>query len=442
MKNSWIVQLLAGLATLLLAGWIVHKTSWVDVEEETPAKGAASTDPYYSFKKIAAASGTTLVERSALQPMPPREATMFLASRFWDVFPENDAALQRWVADGGHLVVLGSQVSDTQLRWAPSTFVRHVKARHAAGNDGDDDDDSHDAASKAPPKPLGGLLPGAEAPVCESFVESEGSPPAFEPARTYSRCLRPTLRTACVDPALHRNPNARPIWELGNDDRSYAMRVAVGRGSVTTVADCLPLNNSSVLLGDHALIDAAVLGMKPGATLWIVDDESGERLPLWLWHNARAPLLLTLAGIALALWRLVVRFGPRVAPPVQARRSMGEQVRGTGQFIAERDPQALHAATRKAFDDAARPRIEGYADLDDEARAAALAAQLAPGLTLDAAALVSALSSIPRAHPAQWVAAIDTIEQARRALLRAGAAPPSAASSGSSGAAAATSSRP
>ena len=72
-------------------------------------------------------------------------------------------------------------------------------------------------------------------------------------------------------------------------------------------------------------------------------------------------------------------------------------------------------------DDAARTRIEGYADLDDEARAAAVAAQLAPALTLDAAALVAALSAIPRAQPAQWLAAIDTIEQARRALLRAAA---------------------
>ena len=434
MKNAWIVRLIVGLATALLAGWIVHKTSWVEVEETTPAKGAAATDPYYSFKKVAAAAGTTVVERSALEPLPPKDATMFLESRFWDVFPENDDALHRWVESGGHLVLLRAQMPEDHLRWVPALFVRHVTpkaARHAAsgassvaGNEDDDDgdgDDAQDAAPPRPPTPLSRLKRDEQAPVCETFVESADSRSAFEPGRSYRRCLTPAQRLGCVDGALRRNPHAAPTWELGNDERTYAMSVAVGSGSVTTVADCLPLNNTAVTLGDHALIDAAVLDMKPGARLWIVNDESGEPLPVWLWHNARAPLLLTVAGIALALWRLMVRFGPREVPPAQARRSMGEQVRGTGQFIAENDPQALHAATRKAFDDAARTRIEGSADLDDEARAAAVAAQLAPALTLDAAALVAALSAIPRAQPAQWLAAIDTIEQARRALLRAAA---------------------
>ena len=44
-------------------------------------------------------------------------------------------------------------------------------------------------------------------------------------------------------------------------------------------------------------------------------------------------------------------------------------------------------------------------------------------VTLDSAALLAALSTAPRPTPARWLAAIETIEHARRALLRA-AAPP------------------
>jgi hypothetical protein len=120
----------------------------------------------------------------------------------------------------------------------------------------------------------------------------------------------------------------------------------------------------------------------------------------------------------------MVRFGPREAPPPPARRSMGEQVRGTGQFIADTDPGALHAATRHAVDAAARPRIEGYDDLDDAGRAAAIATRLAPGQALDVGALAAAFGGPPRAQQAQWLAAIETLERARRALLRAAATAP------------------
>ena len=98
-------------------------------------------------------------------------------------------------------------------------------------------------------------------------------------------------------------------------------------------------------------------------------------------------------------------------------------MRGTGEFIAGNDPAALHAATRKAFDDAARARVEAWAELDDEARVAAIATLLAPTVTLDSAALLAALSSAPRPTQARWLAAIETLEHARRALLRAAASP-------------------
>jgi len=144
----------------------------------------------------------------------------------------------------------------------------------------------------------------------------------------------------------------------------------------------------------------------------------------WLWHEARTPFLLALAAIALALWRLLLRFGPRAAVPPQARRSMGEQVRGTGQFIAGNDPRALPAATRKAFEDAARPRVEGWIELDDGGRVAALARSLAPANAIDQAVLLASLNVGGGATNAQILAATTVLEQARRAILRASAARP------------------
>jgi hypothetical protein len=155
--------------------------------------------------------------------------------------------------------------------------------------------------------------------------------------------------------------------------------------------------------------------------VWIVEDEAREPLLAWLWHEARTPSLLALAAIALALWRLMVRFGPREAQPPRARRSMGEQVRGTGHFIAGSDPRALHAATRQAFEAVARRRVEGWAELDDSARIEALAASMPHAFA--PAALQASMNIGGGATPAQVIAAIAVLEQARRALLRAHAGP-------------------
>ena len=250
--------------------------------------------------------------------------------------------------------------------------------------------------------PFAPQLADLQPEVCESFTEQAGSTAAFEPGRVYRRCLRPASRFACVDKTTKPNPHLQPLWTLGNDERPFALAIGPGRGSnrhrPRQNASSRSTTTRSCSAATTALIDAAVLGLRPGATLWILDDEAGEPLAKWLWHHARAPLLLTVAAIALALWRLMVRFGPREAAQAHARRSMGEQVRGTGEFIAGNDPAALHAATRKAFDDAARARIEAWAELDDEARVAAIAdTLLAPAVASGlCAALLAALSSAPR----------------------------------------------
>ena len=199
-----------------------------------------------------------------------------------------------------------------------------------------------------------------------------------------------------------------------------AMRMPVGRETVTATATWHAIDdNRGLLQADNALITSAILRAGAGRAIWYVDDESREPLPLWLWHQARTPLLLGVAATLLALWRLMVRFGPRQALPPRARRSMGEQVHGTGQFIAGTDPQALHAATRQAFDDAARVRIENYAQLTDSDRVHALSALLASTSVLDKEALMAAFRPGPKSTPAQWLQAIAHIEQARRSLLRA-----------------------
>lgn len=452
MRDNRLVRWVLGVTLVLLLGLLVHKVRWEEVEVEDEAHGKAATDPYYSLRHVLQGAGARLEVRKSLETMPPADATLLLESELWDIFPEREARLRAWVEDGGHLVLLSPHArgSDERLRWVPLSSVdpRRKAAPVAKKPPDDDDEDGEDVDSDGDKKSskdddhrndkddapahkqtpqqkeqqrrradrLGRMF-GITLPErgCAIFTETSATTkPAFEPGRAYRGCT--------LAGALRPLDHAVPTWLLAGSRGTLAMRVPAGRGDVTGVTPFLELENHDLLDGDNGLIAAAVLQAAPGRSVWIVEDESREPLLGWLWHEARTPLLLALAAVALSLWRLMVRFGPREALPPQARRSMGEQVRGTGQFIAGTDAQALHAATRKAFEDAARPRVEAWAERDDADRIAALAQSLAPAVAIDAAALLAALHVGGGATRQQILAATAVLEQARRAILRASAA--------------------
>jgi hypothetical protein len=435
MRSAAILRTLAVLATLLVIGWVVMHTRWVEVDVDDNPRGLAATDKRYSLRRVVEGAGATLQVQSSMEPLPPAGATLVLQSTLWNIFPERDARLKAWVENGGHLVLGGVWRGESDLRWVPLSFVQPhahatpgvAKPAAAAASDADDEqgDDQDVPATRRQPddgeqqkRQYARMFPRQPYGYCTDFHETESTTqPSFEPGRVYRGCgYASQLRTL---------DHAAPTWVLANDvHETLAIRVPIGRGSVTGVSPTLITDNHGILQNDNALIAAAVLQLSPGHVVWIVEDEKREPLLGWMWHEARTPSLLALAAMALALWRLMVRFGPREAQPPRARRSMGEQVRGTGQFIAGVDPRALHAATRQAFDQVARTRVEDWAALDDATRVEALAAFVAHAHAIDRPMLLQSMNIDASATPAQILAATATLEQARRALLRTPAAPP------------------
>ena len=455
MRTSWLIRLALVAALAAVLGWVVHETRWVEITVDEDERGEAATDKHYALRRVLQAGGATLEVRTALEPLPPPGATLLLDSSFWNIFPGRSERLKAWVENGGHLVVQGMHDNaDKQLRWLPISF-RMPRAASAPGDVVGATLPPARAArepassASAPGDVVGATLPAAKddededadigpdgKPVreqpfdhpfktqrgrnwggCRTYVEApETTAPAFPPRRAYRGCTG-------ID-SMRTLKGAVPTWKLvDRKQRVLALRLPYGRGSVTGVSFVADLGNRPLLQADNALIASAILQAEPGRAIWIVEDESREALPLWMWHEARTPTLLIAIAIVLSLWRLLPRFGPRAAPPPQGRRSMGEQVSGTGQFIASADPRALHAATRAAFEAVGRTRIDGWAGHDDAGRVAALAAALAPATTLAQSALLAALDPAPAATPAQILAAIAVIEQARRALLRAPVSP-------------------
>ncbi len=104
MTQSRIVAALGIIAIVLLALFIAGNTYWEDIPIPTPPKGEAITNPFYAAQRFAEELGaTTRRDRSLMVPSP--QSVIVLSVWHWDLSPQRQAALRRWVESGGRLVV-------------------------------------------------------------------------------------------------------------------------------------------------------------------------------------------------------------------------------------------------------------------------------------------------------------------------------------------------
>jgi hypothetical protein len=143
-------------------------------------------------------------------------------------------------------------------------------------------------------------------------------------------------------------------------------------------------------------------------------EDNYPSLPELAWRLGWPVICLLALWIALSLWRNGVRFGPPAAPTETARRSLAEQIRGTGQFTLRiGSSEALHGATARALHEAARRHISAYDRLPGAERMSALAH--ATGFAPDALAAALNYSAAQRSDHLRQ--ALELLESARRRIL-------------------------
>ena len=153
-----------------------------------------------------------------------------------------------------------------------------------------------------------------------------------------------------------------------------AMRLKVGRGRVTVINASAPFSYRSLFDGDHGWLFVAATELHRGDDVHFLSEFEHPSLIALLWRYGAPVVILGLAAVGLSLWRDGARFGPLEAPPERARRSLAEQIRGTGQFaLRHGGGESLHTACVRALEEAAARRIPGYAALPAADRHAALA---------------------------------------------------------------------
>jgi hypothetical protein len=209
-------------------------------------------------------------------------------------------------------------------------------------------------------------------------------------------------------------PHRKLEWGLRDRDSNLeGARVRVGRGSVTVLTGA-PFSGRVLLSGENGRLFVATTQLRRGDVIYFFS-ESDQASLLELAVRFGWPVLCLIGvALALAIWRGSVRFGP-MAPPIEsARRSLAEQIRGTGQFTMRiGSAGALHAATARALNEAAARYINAYEVLSGADRMQALAT--ATGY--EASSLAAALHNCGSGRSEHLRADLELLEAARRRIL-------------------------
>jgi hypothetical protein len=352
---------LASLAVLLLLGllvaWVANHTYWDEQDVPAPWRGEAARNPFYATQRFAAALGAH-THHDALPAAPPRNAVIYLSAWNWGLSSARRQRLEKWVEAGGRLLVDRTLIAgdDAFERW--SGIVQRNDADATQEQRQDDE------------------------PPCRTLTEAHSAA---------------SLSVCGIARDTHLQVPADSGWELRDADGTHAVRVAKGIGSVTFI-DAEPFAWRELFSGQHPELFVAATQLRRGDDLYFVTEQQQESLLLLAWRYGAPVLVLLLTLIAVWIWRSSIRFGPLAAPAQAARRSLAEQIRGTGRFALRYGAgEALYTATVRALREAASRHTAPYDGQPAE--------------------LAGALAARPRRKPQELRSAIALLETARRRIL-------------------------
>ena len=306
MTRARVISALVAIALIALIAWVANNTYWGDIKVPMPPKGEALTNPFYAVQRFAEALGARTAWDRVLTT-PSTDSVIVLSAWHWNLIPSRREALERWVESGGRLVVDRTLADgeDEFERW--SGIVREYR----------DPDRAEESAD-------------ADHELCGRFQEEQdGTPSSGSPDTRYSMCD--------LDGMSFLTSKQTAVWALRDASGIQAMRVAVGRGSVTVI-NATPFRERSLFDGDHGWLFTAATEMRRGDDVHFMSEDDHPSLLALLWQHG-APVRDAYARARRA--RAVAR-----RCPVRAARG---GARGSPPLAGRADPRhgAVHTAPRR-----------------------------------------------------------------------------------------------
>lgn len=351
------VRIAIGLAVLAFVIWFGSHLRFTETKIPIPLKGEAITNPFYAAIRFSEQLGADAAWERVLT-LPPSNSVILLADWNWSMSSPRRARIEQWVRDGGRLVVDDSLIGGAEEfeKWAG--ISRYETTEEESKSDEPEEDSAEQKQKRRVVSPRTREL-------LDRFIRDDCTPLTEDGTRR-------TLRLCNLDTSRSLTSSRPLLWALRDDKRLQALRVAVGRGSVT-VLNASPFRHRDFFEGDHPTLFVTATQLHRADHVFFFTEEDHASLLTLVWRFAAPVVLLLAALVFMALWRNTTRFGPLSLPPEKARRSLSEQIRGTGLFTLRfGGGRALHEAMVRALREAAVKRLPWYDRLSSEERVEAI----------------------------------------------------------------------
>lgn len=277
---------------------------------------------------------------TGLPPLAENGSTLWLTVPGRMLSTDDIAALQRWVGDGGRLVLAPL----TPELWDGDPLLAALGLQ---------------------------LVQEDEEWLTEQLGDSELRPSVWRRGFQYDvgndRAVRAGFDLdrgiAPIDPD---DESSDPL--LCDPVGCHAWRVHIGDGEVIALAEGWPFSNTALEHHEHAVIARLLIDARPGSRLDIVYGEQVPSLYELAWRHARFALFAL--PVAVLLWAIAAgqRFGPLLASPRPARRRLAEHVAAAGKLLARQSRRRV--LWQAVYDDFRRtlhrrhPQAHGMGDAE------------------------------------------------------------------------------
>jgi hypothetical protein len=135
-------------------------------------------------------------------------------------------------------------------------------------------------------------------------------------------------------PRLHDKKGAAS-WSYASHGAIHMLQIPYEEGVVTVLSTFRPFRNEAIGRLDHAELLWRLAGSHgQPLDVWLVRHLDLQSLPRWLLAHAMPVLVALAVFLLLALWRVMLRFGPLQPNPAPDRRSLVEHLSAMGRFYS------------------------------------------------------------------------------------------------------------
>ena len=344
-------------------------------EFEVGFHGEAAANRYLAAQRLLERMGLEVrsLKLGELGALPPHNGTLILPTERATLSRERARLLERWVNEGGHLIVVTWTLWDQEDR-PDDPLLDPLGFRQFAQLE-----DVESMLSLA-------VVPGQDRPLAVMY-----------------------------DPRFRfEDSEGRASWSIEDANGTHLLQTRLARGTLTALTDDLFMTNYTIAEHDHAEL-VCRLARADGRTgpVWIVFAEEWPGPWQLLWEAGWAVVVALALLVCAWIWMRSRRFGPLLPDPSLDRRSLMEHIEASGRFHWKHaGARMLADATREALMERVRTRHPGWLELSP----AELAERLEQTADVPLWRINRALAFRPELVPEHFAQDIATMEQITRGL--------------------------